>query len=746
MATKKGFAKSTVKGNRLTFWVILLVVALLGVLTAKGWQTPFKDPEGNRIVLNGVPSIRYGIDIRGGVEAVFAPKDLDRNPTATEWDAATQVLNFRLDQLQILDREVIPSPQAGRIIVRFPWRSDETDFNPEKALQELGEMALLTFQDEKGQTLVDGSMVKNAAAVYDEQTKSPVVALEFNETGKEAFKKATEDNLNKLLKILLDDKVLSTPRVQVVIPEGRATITGQFTSQEALDLAGKINAGSLPFAMTAISSSTISPSLGQNSLEVMARAGLISFIIICVLMIVRYRLPGFVGCISLIAQVIGILLAISIPQQTLTLQGLAGIILSIGMGVDANIILAERIKEESYRSSSLPTILHNGFTKAFSSVMDGNVTVAIAAITLMIFGSGTVLSFGYSLLWGVIFNGLTGVWMSRQLISSLSAYPFLQKLGLYGRSSKEPKERVLAVNSHRKVLIGLSVVLVVAGIVASLVTGIHLSIQFKGGSVVTYAYDGEINPDEAEGILSQAMGMTVNCLNSKALSDESTKLQVSVAGNEALTPEELDLMTQTLRKTYPDAKVEISSSDLVNPSVGREMLRNGLLALVIASVLIVAYVWFSFRSMTGPSAGVMALVALLHDIILSTISFVLIGAEINETLIAVVLTILGFSINNTIVIYDRIRELLPKYKNELSLEEIVDRAISASVTRTVGTSVAIFIAILTALIFAILYGLPSIVEFAVPILVGTVCGTYSSLFLSSPLWTLWKNRHQKANS
>lgn len=739
---RKAFARSTVKGQKPTFFVILAIILIAALLAAFGLDLPFQTAAGTSLRLHGSRTIRFGIDIRGGVEAVFAPKDFDGKVSNEQLEAAAQVLNFRLDKLQILDREVTASPSSGRIIVRFPWRSDEEDFNPDKALLELGEMALLTFREEDGSIALDGSMVKQAQAGFNPSTNRPIVMLEMHESGKEAFAEVTGRlaGTGKALSIYLDEDQLSSPIVNSKIETGEAIIEGQFTREEVVALSEKINGGSLPFAMEAISSSTISPSLGQNSLRVMAMAGLLAFVLICLFMIVYYRLPGIVGCIALIAQVVGILLAISIPQQTLTLQGIAGIILSIGMGVDANIIIAERIKEEANTGASLPTFLYHGFTRAFSSVMDGNVTVAIAAIVLMIFGSGTVLSFGYSLTVGVILNGITGVWMSRKMIASLSAYVPLQNPSFYGRRATKPQVKRLAFSKFRRQFVIFSLVLLLGGTTLAIVRGIDLSIEFKGGSLVSYDYEGEIDPNRCDDAAQEALGLPLRCQISKGLSDESTRLQVSIAGNEALSPEQMGVLSASLRALYPEAAFEVSSSQLVNPSIGREMLRNGLMALALASLLIIAYVWYSFRSMSGPSAGVMALIALFHDIVLAAISFVLIGSEINETLIAVILTILGFSINNTIVVYDRIRENLPKYRDELGLEGTVDLSISQSLSRSINTSLCIFVAVFIALVYALIYDLDSIREFAVPILVGTVAGTYSSLCISGPFWAWWKTR------
>lgn len=428
-------AKFGERASIVPFLALLLVLILAIVICVFGWTTPFKDKDGQPIRIKGVREIRYGTDIRGGVEAVFAPKDYSAKPSSEQLDAAAKVLNFRLDKLQILDRELTTSPSSGRLILRFPWRSDETEFKPEKALQELGEMAYLSFRKPDGSIVVDGSDVQEAAAVWRQDTNTPVVSLKFKESGTIKFAEATGElaKTQQPLSIYLDETLISAPIVREKISGGAATIErDSMTKEEAFDLASKINGGALPFALQPISSSSLSPKLGQNSLELMTRAGLIAFIIICIYMVLVYRLPGVVGVLSLTAQLVGVLLAISVPQQTLTLQGIAGIILSIGMGVDANIIIASRIREEARAGLPLAGFLHNGFTKAFSSVMDSNVTVAIAAIVLMIFGSGTILSFAYSLLAGVILNGITGVWMTRTMIASLSKVPALRKPYLYG--------------------------------------------------------------------------------------------------------------------------------------------------------------------------------------------------------------------------------------------------------------------------------------------------------------------------
>lgn len=429
---KRSFAQTGVKAKPITFFIVAGIILLGLLICITGVNIPIPGQQ-EMLRLYSIREIRFGIDIRGGVEAVFKARDYEGVPDPEDLDSARSIIELRMDNLQILDREITVDKKNGHILVRFPWKSGETEFDPKAALEELGEMARLTFRDPDGNIVLEGSDVVRSYAAVNPETGEPVVELELSDQGAEKFSEATAKLVGQVISIYMDDILLSAPQVKQQITGNRAYIEGSFTVEEAVALAEKINAGALPFALEVISSSSISPTMGQGALDVMMKAGVVAFLAICLFMLLYYRLPGFVACFSLLGQVVGILLAISIPQQTLTLQGIAGIILSIGMGVDANVIISERIKEELNAGCSLHMALSNGFKRAFSSVVDGNVTVAIAAIVLMIFGSGSMLSFGYSLLVGVILNGLTGVTASRLMIGSLSQYKKLQNPWLYGK-------------------------------------------------------------------------------------------------------------------------------------------------------------------------------------------------------------------------------------------------------------------------------------------------------------------------
>jgi protein-export SecD/SecF family membrane protein len=426
MARKSyGKAVRTKKGRKSTFFILSAIVILAVLTCIYGVVLP--TPDGKHVPIYGARDMRFGIDIRGGVEAVYVPADYDGKPTEDQLSSIRSIMESRLDNLGILDRDVIIDSTNGRVVVRFPWKSDDSAFDPDTAMRELGETALLTFKDPSGTVLLTGADVESARAGVDPQSGNNIVLLKLKPEGATKFAEATGALVGQQISINMDDQMISNPQVVTQITGGEASITGMSGPEEAVELADKINAGALPFAISAISSSTISPQLGSNALEVMLKAGAIAFALLCLIMLGRYRLNGFVACISLTAQVVGILLAISIPQQTLTLQGIAGIILSIGLGVDANVIISERIQEELINGNIVRNAVEIGFDRAFSSVLDGNVTVAIAAACLIIFGSGSMLSFGYSLLVGVILNLICGATLSHHLTRSLIQFDGLRK-------------------------------------------------------------------------------------------------------------------------------------------------------------------------------------------------------------------------------------------------------------------------------------------------------------------------------
>ncbi len=421
------------KKRKYLFPIVLIIALIMAYCAVFGVTIPF----GIYIFhFPGAQDIRLGIDIRGGVDAVYEPTGLDRKPTTSELEAARSIIETRLDKNNILDREVTIDETNGFVLVRFPWKSGETEFDPQSALAELGETAMLTFRDDEGTVLVEGRDVENSSVQTDPNTGEIMVSLKFNSEGSKLFGDATKRLVGQRINIFMDDTMIQSATVQEHIAGGEAVINNMKSPEEAKELSDKINSGALPFSMITKNHSIISPTLGESALNIMLQAGFIAFCVICVLLIVYYRMSGFVASIALLIQISGQVLVLALSEITLTITGIAGIILTIGMGVDANVIISERISDELRSGKTLRAAITAGFKNAFSSVFDGNITVLIVAVILMSFGSGTLLSFAYSLLIGIIFNFVAGVTASRLMIRSLSEYKLFSKPNLYTSLSK----------------------------------------------------------------------------------------------------------------------------------------------------------------------------------------------------------------------------------------------------------------------------------------------------------------------
>ena len=467
------------KIHKSTFFIVVAFIALFAVSTITGFDYFYGD--NKTVVVKGVDDIRLGIDIQGGVDVTFAPAD-GFDATDEQLDAATETIKTRLSSLGINDNEIYSDYKSDRIIVRFPWQAGESDYDAEAAVKELGEMAELTFRrgsdydtDEEGnitptgEIVLNGSDIESASYVYRPDnygTYEWVVTLDLKESGKNAFAQATADlaGTGTPISIWMDSTMISAPSVSNAITDGSAEISGNFTDVSSKKLADQINSGALPFKMETTSFKTISSTMGEGSLDAIILAAAIAFLFIAIYMIILYKLPGFVAVIAIVGQIAGTLAAVTgwfgfMPGSTLTIPGIAGIILSVGMGVDANIITGERIKEEIRSGKSLEAAIRVAYKRAFSAILDGNITNVLIAIILMgafgvpssffskilnstvfaMFGAtteGVVYSFGFTLLVGVVCNFVFGVFASRIMVTSLSKFKAFQNRKLYGGEVK----------------------------------------------------------------------------------------------------------------------------------------------------------------------------------------------------------------------------------------------------------------------------------------------------------------------
>ena len=764
------------KGKSWPLFVVAILIVVFSLTAIFGASYQYGDTKN--IYIKGASDIRFGIDIRGGVDVTFMPAgDVDATPE--QMTAAKTVIEDRLVGLGITDYESYVDSNKDRIIVRFPWKTGEADFNPQTAIDEIGTTAKMVFRKGStadGEEILSGDDVTSANAAYNE-TEGWVVQLKFNSAGAAAFADATTEQAanNGTISIWLDDENISTAKVDEAITGGEAIIKGNFDQDSASTLANQINSGALPFALSAESYSTISPSLGAKSLEVMVLAGIIAFALVAVMMIVRYRLPGTIATISLFGQVVATLAVVSgyftvFPGSTLTLPGIAGIILGIGMGVDANVITAERIKEELAKNKTLPAAVKSGFKMGLTPIIDGNVTIVIVAAILMgAFGptdgfwakvfnpiffwfgpstAGTVYSFGFTLLTSVLLNFVFGVWATRVMIRGAVHCKALRNPWLYGGKkdgTAEYKTPHINFIGNRKKFYTFSCALIAIVLVFCAVFGVKMDVEFKGGSMVTLSYEGDVDLPGLKSEIGSQLGQNDLTLQTGSDISGNQTLTVTLPGSQTLTTEQLDDMLTAINEAHPENNFEQNEVSNVNATIGKEFLFKSLVALVAACVLILAYVAFRFRKIGGLKAGSTAIVALLHDMFVVFGVFVILRIPLNGNFIAAVLTILGYSINDTVVIYDRIRENSALYsKKQMSLAELVNLSVNQSFSRSLMTSITTCLALGVVCVVSVIYRLDSIYTFAFPLLFGMVSGVYSTICIATPLWVDWKSKKKAA--
>ena len=764
------------KGKSWPLFVVAILIVVFSLTAIFGVSYQYGDTKN--IYIKGASDIRFGIDIRGGVDVTFMPAgDVDATPE--QMTAAKTVIEDRLVGLGITDYESYVDSNKDRIIVRFPWKTGEADFNPQTAIDEIGTTAKMVFRKGStatGEEILSGDDVTSANAAYNE-TEGWVVQLKFNSTGAAAFADATTELAanNGTISIWLDDENISTATVNEAITGGEAIIKGKFDQDSASTLANQINSGALPFALSAESYSTISPSLGAKSLEVMVLAGIIAFALVAVMMIVRYRLPGTIATISLFGQVAATLAVVSgyftvFPGSTLTLPGIAGIILGIGMGVDANVITAERIKEELAKNKTLPAAVKSGFKMGLTPIIDGNVTIVIVAAILMgAFGptdgfwakvfnpiffwfgpstAGTIYSFGFTLLTSVLLNFVFGVWATRVMIRGAVHCKALRNPWLYGGKkdgTAEYKTPHINFIGNRKKFYTFSCALIAIVLVFCAVFGVKMDVEFKGGSMVTLSYEGDVDLPSLKSEIGSQLGQSDLTLQTGSDISGNQTLTVTLPGSQTLTTEQLDDMLTAINEAHPENNFEQNEVSNVNATIGKEFLFKSLVALVAACVLILAYVAFRFRKIGGLKAGSTAIVALLHDMFVVFGVFVILRIPLNGNFIAAVLTILGYSINDTVVIYDRIRENSALYsKKQMGLAELVNLSVNQSFSRSLMTSITTCLALGVVCVVSVIYRLDSIYTFAFPLLFGMVSGVYSTICIATPLWVDWKSKKKAA--
>ncbi len=668
--------------------------------------------------------IKLGLDLAGGVSITY--KTVEENPSQQDMDDTIYRLQKRVESYST-EAEVYQEGD-NRINVEIP---DVTDANA--ILEELGKPGTLMFADIDGNVIITGNDIKSAEAqAYTDNTgvTQYVVSLELNDEGSVVFEDATRRLMNaaedsRHIYIIYNAEIISAPIVRSVITGGSVMIDNMQSLEYAQQLASTIRIGAIPLELEELRSNVVGAKLGQDAISTSLKAGAIGLIILFVFMIVMYRVPGLAASIALSIYVMLMLFLISVYDITLTLPGIAGIILSIGMAVDANVIIFARIKEELAKGKAVKSSIKDGFSKALSAILDGNITTLLAAAVLAFKGSGTVKGFASTLALGTVLSMFTALLVTR-LVLNLLCELGLNKVSMYGVAKEaKPINFVGAKNicfiASMLVIIGGFVVM---GVNASSDKGaLNYSLEFVGGTTTSVTFNEAYTQADVESkiipVIKEATGVT------------EVQQQTVNGSNEVifktseLTLEQREAFSNAMIENFGVAEAQISAEN-ISATVSSEMKSDAIVAIVLATVCMLIYIWFRFSSITFAGAAV---IALIHDVLVVLGFYAVARVSVGNTFIACMLTIVGYSINATIVIFDRIRENRREML-KADRKEIVNLSITQTLARSINTSLTTFVMVLVLYIL----GVASIKEFALPIMVGVICGAYSSVCLAGTIW------------
>ena len=697
-------------------------------------------------------NVPLGLDLQGGLSVTYEIQD--EKPTSDEIKATVDKLQRRVDAYSS-EGEVY---QEGndRITVEIPLNTEKVDAHD--VLDELGQPGQLLFLDSENYTIwqqnqnngtndayeavLTGSDIKNAQAGVDDSgtVKDYVVQLQFTDEGAQKFATATAANIGKPIYIIYDGAVASAPTVQSAITDGNAVINKISSYDEAESLASTIKIGALPLELKQIQYNIVGAKLGQKAVSTSLIAGAIGFGLVCILMIVLYRFPGFIASLALTGYVVLMLLILSIRHITLTLPGIAGIILSIGMAVDANVIIFTRIREEISAGSGVRAAVKAGFSKALSAILDGNITTLIATVVLMILGSGSIKGFAVTLMLGIVLSMFTALFVTKMLLNSFLELG-VQNPKMYGKA-KEPKIHGYVKNF--KICGVASLIVIIAGLAflgvnhSRIGKSLNYSLEFTGGTstTATFAEDDVYTLERAESEVAPVIAETAGI-------DAGTIQIQTVEGNNQVIFKTSELTEEQSAKIDDLLKSQFKATEVDNQSISStisgEMKKDAIVAIAVSSVLMLLYIAFRFSDV---KFGVSAVLALVHDVLVVFAAYSIGTLSVGNTFIACMLTIVGYSINATIIIFDRIRENMRTQDSKESLEELVNKSIGQTFTRTIYTSLTTFIMVFVLFVM----GVTSLKEFTFTLMLGIVCGAYSSVCITGPLWYTMKKKFSKKNA
>lgn len=694
--------------------------------------------------------IPLGLDLQGGVSVTYQIEEKDA--TDAEIETTIDKLQKRVDTYSP-DGEVYKSG-SNRITVEIPL--DTSKYDPNEILDSLGRPGKLEFVDSYNMQLktagqeytaaLTGSDVENAgAARYTNNTTGIdqfIVQLQFNDEGAKKFSDVTGANVGSIIYIVYDDNIVSSPVVNTQISGGSAQIEGTFTYEEASELASTIKIGALPLTLTELSSQVVGAKLGSDALRTSLIAGAIGLGFIFLIMIFVFRFPGFIASLALACYTIMELFFLNTLHITLTLPGIAGIILSIGMAVDANVIIFTRIREEIAGGKTVKSAVKDGFDKALSAIIDGNVTTIIAGIVLLLMGTGTVKGFARTLILGIILSMISALFITKLLLNIFVNLGVTNKK-LYGAAKPV---KVKNVSKGFKVTAAISCILIIAGIaflfvnkgIAGRGNSLNFSLEFSGGTSTTVTFNEKYDLARVESevipVIEQATGIAPGSAQIQVIDNSNQVVFKTVT----LNGDQREAMADSLKSQFGIADGGIET-DTISSTISKETQRDAVLAVIIASILMLIYIAFRFSDVRF---GVSAVIALIHDVMIVFFAYSVAYLSVGGTFIACMLTIVGYSINSTIIIFDRIRENLHTMNiRRDGYDKIVDTSISQTIWRNVYTNLTTFVMVLMLYIL----GVSSLKEFTLALMVGIVAGTYSSIGITGPLWLMLRKYIGKAD-
>ena len=672
-------------------------------------------------------SIPLGLDLSGGVSITY--QVVDENPSAEDMSDTIYKLQKRVDSYST--EASVYQVGDDRITVEIPGVQDANQI-----LEDLGNPGSLEFQMPDGTVFMTGDMVADAQAATQTDTygnKEYVVALKLTDEGAKIFGEVTSENIGKNLPIVYDGETISYPRVQTAITGGEAQITGMADFEEAETLATQIRIGSLSLQLSELESSVVGAQLGSQAISTSLKAGAIGLAIVMVFMIIMYAVPGIAASLALAIYTTLVIATLYLFEITLTLPGIAGIILGIGMAVDANVIVFARVREEIATGKSVQTSMKIGFQKAMSAILDGNITTLIASVVLMALGSGTVKGFAYTLMIGIILSLFTAMVVTRYILYSLYALG-LKSEKLYGRA-KERKS--IDFIGKKAVFFTISGIIIAAGLISM---GVHSAtegkalnygLDFMGGTSTTADFGKDMTIEDIENDIVPYVEKVTGDSDVQATKVEGTT-QVTIK-TRTLSLDERQKLEDTLAENC-DVDASTITSQSISSTISGEMRSDALKAVIVSCIFMLLYIWFRFKDIRFAASAILALV---HDVLVVITVYALVRISVGSTFIACVLTIVGYSINDTIVIFDRIRENLALKTGKQTAEdlrEIANKSLTQTLSRSINTSITTFIMV----VMLYILGVASIRDFSLPLMAGLVCGAYSSICIATELWYVMK--------